>query len=63
MVGIDRFKMSEQEYKDAMLGLPLVDKQSGHQNSHTIVSSKINKLRDELMASKNQFDYDLIAYI
>ena len=43
--------MTEHEYSEALTGLPAVDKETGHHNSHLVVKAKIVKLKKRLLSS------------
>lgn len=51
VLGLHSYRMTEHEYSEALTGLPAVDKETGHHNSHLVVKAKIVKLKKRLLSS------------
>jgi hypothetical protein len=62
VLSIDSFKMTESEYRSALIGLPLRDKILGH-NTQILLKDKIDYLKQELKSSQNEYEFKLIFYI
>jgi hypothetical protein len=62
VLSIDCFKMTENEYRNALTGLPNWDKVLGH-NTQILLKDKIDYLREELKSSQNEYEFKLIFYI
>ena len=57
---IDSFRMTPDQYKEALMGLPHSVQQS---NTQLLLKPKLDSLKKDLMESKNEYDFDLIFAI
>ena len=62
VLSIEAFKMSDNEYRNALGGFPVYDKVLGH-NTQILLKDKIDYLKQELKASQNEYEFKLIFYI